>query len=138
MANLHGIGKGFALYESQHDGNVPPDIAAFIRDQQRAKLFVCPSGRTALPDQRASEEELATTMNQLSDYIYIPLREPPEPVQDLGGLVLAFELPANHQQRQWNVLRRDLSVRKVQDMEELMDILHRTNTYLADARDPDK
>ncbi len=125
-ANLNGIGKGIFLYQDEHDDIPPPNLAALVADGQPMGLFRCygtdtPKAATTQP----------ADIEAHCDYIYAP---PPADMEKGKKLVVVFELPANHQQEDVNVLFSDYHVETIREMDRFMSLVQELNDYHAKLR----
>ncbi len=125
-ANLKGIGNGVVLYADENDDLFPPDLATLVQaDNVSPGMFVCPSSGT----KRATTTRPAD-IEAHCDYIYVSGFDWDTP----GGLILAFELPANHGQEYVNVLYVATNVKGTGDMTVFAGELQRLNEYIAEER----
>ncbi|MCK4624327.1 MAG: hypothetical protein KAV00_03380 [Phycisphaerae bacterium] len=124
--DLRGIGIGIVLYKGEHDDMPPPNLVALVTDDiVQPEMLICPSSGT---EKSPTTQPADITVH--CDYIYAPL-----PADAKGGLVMAFELPANHRQRIANVLFNDIHVEIIQqDMDRFVCLLQELNDYHAELR----
>lgn len=118
-ANLNGIGKGIAMYQSEHKDQSPPNLETLVEGNLiSAKMLVSPmTGRTLKTDAKGVPTEAG-------DYVYIVL-----PADAPGDLVRAYEPPEINKGKGGNVLFGDFTVKWL-DAEKLQAAVKKTQEAL--------
>ena len=137
VTNLSAIGTGIIVYRTDHYGCSPPDLYSLVATGGwDAGLFVCPAMTTPDPQvpYRPPADPLVERVKLMdaSDYIYV--RGLGDYAQTPGGMVMVFELPANHGQNMVNMLYADAHVEKSSLQKQRAD-LQATFNYLRQKRD---
>ena len=114
-ANLNATGKAVLLYQVESEDMAPPALGTLVTSGLVTPMdLACPASGTVPP---------------ASDYIYAPL-----PADVGGGLIRAFELPANHRQQSASVLYAAGNTQSTRDTSALLSDLQALNNYLAEQR----
>jgi prepilin-type processing-associated H-X9-DG protein len=97
-SNLRQIGYGIQLYANENKGLAPPNLGAVLLTQDlTSDVFICPSAnhsRSTGPTTQAVVANL--TPGKTLSYVYL-YPGPNRRLDQLGpSMVLAYELPANH------------------------------------------
>ncbi len=125
--NLKSIGYGIVIYEMEHNDMPPPNLAALVAYGQPKDLLRCPSSGT-----KKSPTTQPADIAAHCDYIYAP---PPTDIEKGKKLLMAFELPANHQQDIVNVMFSDAHVERIEEMDRFVSLVQKLNDYHAGLRE---
>ena len=121
---LHGIGQSIALYQHEYDERHPPDLYALIVAGQPTDMLTCRSSSTD-PAKTHDRDDVETNCA----YVYVAGMGSDSP----ENLVIAYDLPLNHQQHRARFLRMDGAVFKMPP-NDLHFQIQRSNDELARRR----
>jgi prepilin-type processing-associated H-X9-DG protein len=105
-----------------------------VREGQAPRMFICPNRKEESPVFSSDANLLPGAVTESTDYVFIPVGD----YGDDPGLIMAFELPANHRQEVANVLYLDCHVSAMVPYPSLVQDVQKLNEFLAKARRGDR
>ena len=125
-SNLHGIGQSLCLYASEHEGQMPPDLATLVSEGFSTTMLVSPASRHKPPTLVSGK------LIGQSDYVYIQL----DPTAK-ADMVMAHERAGLIRGGMINVLYFDGHVSRV-TMKEFRQAMKRTKQHLRKVKSREK
>lgn len=127
-SHLRSVSIAASVYSGEYKSWPAPNVSYFVKEHfLGSKYFTCPS-----TGNKPTESGDINDLLKHCDYIYVPISSDVEP-QDA---MLAFELPANHNQAVVNFAQIDGCVKSVRhdDMDAFRQKVQDTNDLMARLR----